>query len=43
MGAVLSIQDMWAVGGFDVTSGDVELLAGKRPRSLVEVVEAAFV
>jgi NAD(P)H dehydrogenase (quinone) len=40
--AVLSIQDMWAVGGFDVTTGDVERLTGSPPRSLLEVMAAAF-
>jgi NAD(P)H dehydrogenase (quinone) len=39
--AVLSIQDMWSVGGFDVTSGDVQRLAGRAPRSLEEVIRGA--
>lgn len=36
--AVLGIQDMWAKGGFDVTTGDVERLAGRAPRSLEDVL-----
>jgi NAD(P)H dehydrogenase (quinone) len=36
--AVLSIQDMWAAGGFDVTTGDVERLAGGPPRSLEDAL-----
>ncbi|HEX8823349.1 MAG TPA: NAD(P)H-binding protein [Archangium sp.] len=36
--AVLSIQDMWATGGFDVTTGDVERLAGRAPRSLEDAL-----
>jgi NAD(P)H dehydrogenase (quinone) len=40
--AVMSIQEMWAVGGFDVTTGDVERLAGRRPRSLGDVLAAAL-
>jgi NAD(P)H dehydrogenase (quinone) len=40
--AILSIQDMWAVGGYDVTTGDVELLSGRRPRDLVDVLTAAL-
>ncbi len=39
--AVLSIQEMWAVGGFDVTTGDVERLAGRPQRSLEDVLRAA--
>jgi NAD(P)H dehydrogenase (quinone) len=39
--AVLSIQDMWSVGGFDVTSGDVQRLAGRAPRSLEDVMRGA--
>jgi NAD(P)H dehydrogenase (quinone) len=40
--AVLSIQNMWAVGGFDVTTGDIERLSGPTPRSVAEVATAAF-
>jgi NAD(P)H dehydrogenase (quinone) len=40
--ALLSIQDMWACGGFDVITGDVEHLAGRRPRSLAEAAKASF-
>jgi NAD(P)H dehydrogenase (quinone) len=36
--AVLEIQDLWATGAFDITTGDVERLSGKRPRSLTEVL-----
>lgn len=39
--AVLSIQEMWSVGGFDVTTGDVERLAGRAPRSLEAVLRSA--
>lgn len=39
--AVLSLQDIWAVGGLDVTTGDVERLAGRPPRSLAEALRAA--
>jgi hypothetical protein len=33
---------MRAVGGFDVTTGDVERLSGKRFRDLVSALAAAF-
>ncbi len=36
--AIAEIQEMWATGAFDVTTGDVERLSGRRPRSLVEVL-----
>jgi NAD(P)H dehydrogenase (quinone) len=39
--AVLSIQDMWSVGGFDVTTGDVERLTGRAPRSLEDAIRGA--
>ncbi len=39
--AVLSIQDMWATGGFDVTTGDIERLAGRAPRSLEDALRTA--
>jgi NAD(P)H dehydrogenase (quinone) len=40
--AVLSIKSMWAVGGFDVTTGDIERLSGRKPRSLADVAATAF-
>jgi len=40
--AVLNIQDMWSVGGFNVTTGDVERLSGRRPRSLEDVMTSAL-
>lgn len=39
--AVLSVQDMWSSGGFNVTSGDVEQLSGRSPRSLEDVLRVA--
>lgn len=42
VGAILSIQSGFAVGGFDVVTGDVERLSGKRPRSLQEALKVAF-
>ena len=38
--AVLSIEDMWARGAFDITTGDVLRLAGHAPRRLADVAEA---
>jgi NAD(P)H dehydrogenase (quinone) len=40
--AVLSIQHMWAVGGFDVTTGDVERLSGRKPRAFADFAAEAF-
>lgn len=39
--AVLGIQAMWSVGGFDVTTGDVERLAGRPPQSLEDALRSA--
>jgi NAD(P)H dehydrogenase (quinone) len=39
--AVLSIQEMLSSGAFDVTSGDVQRLAGRAPRSLEDVIRSA--
>jgi NAD(P)H dehydrogenase (quinone) len=39
--AVLSIQDMWSIGGFEVTTGDVERLAGRLPRLFEDVLRDA--
>jgi NAD(P)H dehydrogenase (quinone) len=36
--AVLGIQDMWTTGGFDVTTGDVEKLAGRAPRAIEDAL-----
>jgi NAD(P)H dehydrogenase (quinone) len=37
-GGLVSVQEMWACGGFDVTTGDIERLTGTRPRTLAEVL-----
>jgi NAD(P)H dehydrogenase (quinone) len=42
VGAILSIQEKFVQGGFDVVTGDVERLAGRPPRGLRELVEEAF-
>jgi NAD(P)H dehydrogenase (quinone) len=37
--AFASIEDMWAKGGFDITTGDVARLAGREPRRLIDVAK----
>jgi NAD(P)H dehydrogenase (quinone) len=37
--AFASIEDMWAKGGFDITTGDVARLAGRAPRRLIDVAK----
>jgi NAD(P)H dehydrogenase (quinone) len=37
--AVASVEDMWAKGAFDITTGDVARLAGRAPRPLIEVAK----
>ena len=37
--AVASIEDMWAKGAFDITTGDVARLAGRPPRRLIDVAK----
>lgn len=37
--AVASIEDMWAKGTFDITTGDVARLAGQAPRRLIDVAK----
>jgi NAD(P)H dehydrogenase (quinone) len=37
--AVASIEDMWAKGAFDITTGDVARLAGRAPRRLIDVAK----
>lgn len=39
--AVLSIQEMLAIGAFDVTSSDVQRLAGRAPSSLEDILRSA--
>lgn len=38
---IFNIQEMWAVGGCDVTTGDVQRLAGRAPRPLEDVLRNA--
>ena len=42
VGAVLSIQEKFVQGGFDIVTGDVERLAGRRPRALRDLLAGAF-
>jgi NAD(P)H dehydrogenase (quinone) len=37
--AVTSIEDMWAKGAFDITTGDVQRLAGRAPRRLIDIAK----
>ena len=37
--AIASIEDMWAKGAFDITTGDVARLAGRTPRRLIDVAK----
>lgn len=40
--AVISIQEHFAAGSFDIVTGDVKRLSGKDPRSLMEVLREAL-
>ena len=40
--AFASIEDMWAKGAFDITTGDVARLAGRAPRRLIDVAKEYF-
>ena len=42
VGAVLSIQEKFVQGGFDIVTGDVERLAGRQPRALRDLLAGAF-
>ncbi len=42
VGAIVSIQSGFAVGGFDVVTGDVEQLSGGKPRSLQDALATEF-
>jgi NAD(P)H dehydrogenase (quinone) len=42
VGVILSIQAGFLTGGFDIVTGDIEHLSGRKPRSLQELVAAAF-
>jgi hypothetical protein len=42
VGTILSIQETFVQGGFDVVTGDVERLAGRKPRALRELLAGAF-
>ena len=41
-GAILSIQETFVQGGFDIVTGDVERLAGRKPRALRDLLAGAF-
>lgn len=42
VGMVLSIQEKFVEGGFDIVTGDVERLAGREPRALQDLLADAF-
>jgi NAD(P)H dehydrogenase (quinone) len=39
---VISIQEAFAAGGFDIVTGDIEKLSGKAPRAFKDVLRQAF-
>jgi NAD(P)H dehydrogenase (quinone) len=39
---VLSIREGFVVGGFDIVTGDIEMLSGRAPRALEDVLAGAF-
>jgi NAD(P)H dehydrogenase (quinone) len=41
-GVILSIQEKFVHGRFDIVTGDVERLAERKPRSLRELLAGAF-
>jgi NAD(P)H dehydrogenase (quinone) len=42
VGTILSIQEKFVQGGFDIVTGDVERLAGRKPRALRDLLGATF-
>jgi NAD(P)H dehydrogenase (quinone) len=42
VGTILSIQEKFVQGGFDVVTGDVERLAGRKPSALRDLLAGAF-
>ena len=42
VGAILSIQEKFVEGGFDIVTGDVERLAGRAPRALRDLLAGAL-
>jgi NAD(P)H dehydrogenase (quinone) len=42
VGAILSIQEKFVEGGFDIVTGDVERLAGRAPRALRDLLANAL-
>ena len=42
VGIILSIQEKFVQGGFDIVTGDVERLAGRKPRALQDLLARAF-
>jgi NAD(P)H dehydrogenase (quinone) len=42
VGAILSIQEKFVEGGFDIVTGDVERLAGRPPHTVRDLLTGAF-
>ena len=42
VGAVCGIQSCFAIGGFDIVTGDIEHLSGRAPQSVQDALAAAF-